>query len=266
MGGRVCSQSLKRFPQNSSPSLKVNFSSMGCQEPDNGAPLHYITTAPAPPLAQAFKAPMTVLARKPMIAKRDPVTGLAGMSIRDDSDDEKDGRPQETPEEIRARQQRELEEKQRRYEEARAKIFGDSSSGGGGGGGGIKGGSGRSSGASTPGAVTPPRSGSERRGRGRGRGGFRGHGGDRGSGSSAGDFQRSNSHTGGGASLRDEGRERELFDPGYSPKPGFPFERRGGGASLSGRSTPRDEDQVIRTPRGPDGGGRGGFGFARRGA
>jgi hypothetical protein len=27
----------------------------------------------------------------------------------------------------------------------------------------------------------------------------------------------------------------------------------------------KDEDQIIRAPRGPDGSGRGGFGFARRG-
>jgi hypothetical protein len=46
-------------------------------------------------------------------------------------------------------------------------------------------------------------------------------------------------------------------------KPGFQMERRGGGTPLSGRSTPRDEDQVIRSPRGPDGDSKG---FAKRGA
>ncbi|KAI0125563.1 hypothetical protein BJ170DRAFT_437970 [Xylariales sp. AK1849] len=237
------------------------------QEPNNGAPLHYFATAPSPPLAQPFKAPPTVLARKPapkMITKRDPVTGgISNLTIYDDSDDEKDSKPQETPEEMRARQQKERAEKQRRYDEARAKIFGESGAGGGGAALGVKGAngqSGRSSGASTPGTVTPPRSGGERRGRGRGRGGFRAH--DRGA---SGDFQRPGSQSGGGASLREEPRERELYDPNYAPKPGFMFERKGG-APLSGRSTPREDEQIIRAPRGPDGGGRGGFGFAKRGA
>jgi hypothetical protein len=199
---------------------------------------------------------MTVLTRKPMIAKRDPASGaMANMALHD-SDDERDTKPQETPEEIRARQQRERDEKQRRYDEARAKIFGESSTSAG-----DKGRSGRSSGTSTPGTVTPPRSGGERRGRGRGRGGFRGNHdrGDRG----AGDFQRPNSQSG-GVSLRGEGRERDLFDPNYSPKPTVAMERQPDFSS-SGRSTPRD-DQVLRAPRGPDGGGRGGFGFSRRGA
>jgi hypothetical protein len=57
-----------------------------------------------------------------------------------------------------------------------------------------------------------------------------------------------------------------LFDPGYAPKPGFNLQKRGEAAAQSGgRSTIREEDQVIRAPRGPDGSGRGGFGFARRG-
>ncbi|KAK8117096.1 uncharacterized protein PG998_005377 [Apiospora kogelbergensis] len=235
-----------------------------------------------------FKAPMTVLARKPMIAKRDPVTGLSTMTpADDDDDDEANKKPQETPEEIRARQQREREEKQKRYDEMRAKIFGETTgsgtSGGGapGGSGAGRGGSGRSSGNSTPGNVTPPaqRTGGERRGRGRARGGYRGGrggGGDGGNerfsdrGGERSEYQRPTSQPGaGGAGGSD------LYDPSYSPKPTSTFDRRGnnmgGGAPLSGRSTPRDDDQVIRAPRGPpasgpDNGGRGGFGFAKRGA
>ncbi|KAI1873007.1 uncharacterized protein JN550_003260 [Neoarthrinium moseri] len=240
------------------------------QEPDNGVPLQFLTHSPAPPLAQPFKAPMQVLSRKPMIARRGggAAGGMAGLSIRDDSDDEQDTKPPETPEEIRARQQREREEKQRRYDEARAKIFGASNTNPGAGtGGGGRGNSGRSSGASTPGAVTPPRSGSERRGRGRGRGAHRGHNNDRGG---SGDYQRSKDASQfGGVSLREEGRQgshgRELFDPSYAPKPGFALDKKGSTPG-SGRSTPRDDEQAFRAPRGPDGGGRGGFGFARRGA
>ncbi|KAK6083071.1 hypothetical protein SCUP234_03899 [Seiridium cupressi] len=235
------------------------------EEPDNGAPLQYLSQQPTPPLAQPFKAPMTVLARKPMLAKRDPVTGgMANMTL-DDSDEE-DKKPQETPEEIRARQQREREEKQRRYDEVRAKIFGESGAAG------InsKAGSGRSSGATTPGTTTPPRSSGERRGRGRGRGGFRGN--DRNARHDrveSGDFHNPKEYKehnySGGASLRDEGREKELYDPNFSPRPGSTLEKRTS-ATASGRSTPRSDEQVIRTPRGPDGSGRGGFGFSRRGA
>ncbi len=37
-------------------------------------------------------------------------------------------------------------------------------------------------------------------------------------------------------------------------------------AAQSGRSTtPRQDEQPVRAPRGPDGSGRGGFGFSRRG-
>ncbi|KAK8131265.1 hypothetical protein PG984_007703 [Apiospora sp. TS-2023a] len=254
--------------------------------PGNGAPLQYLAATPTPPLAQPFKAPMTVLARKPMIAKRDPVTGLSRLTMADDDDDDDEAnkKPQETPEEIRARQQREREEKQKRYDEMRAKIFGETSTGGGNGSGsGVgRGGSGRSSGTSTPGNVTPPaqRSGGERRGRGRGRGGYRGGRGGNGGGDAGNDrfadrggerneFQRPISQSGGVG-----GVSSDLYDPSYSPKPNSTFDRRGnntgGGAPLSGRSTPRDDDQVIRAPRGPpasgpDNGGRGGFGFARRG-
>jgi hypothetical protein len=198
-----------------------------------------------------------------MLAKRDPITGaMANVTLADDSDEE-DKKPQETPEEIRARHQREREEKQRRYDEVRAKIFGD---GGSGGSSNSKGGSGRSSGATTPGTTTPPRPGGERRGRGRGRAGFRG--GDRNSRhdrAESGDCQRIKEGTQSGSlHLREDGRERELYDPNVSPRLASTIEKRKT-TSTSGRSTPRSDEQAIRAPRGPDGTGRGGFGFARRG-
>jgi len=217
----------------------------------------------------AFKPALKVLSRRPapkMIAKKDPATGLSQLTLEDDSDDEKEKKVL-TPEEVRAKQQRELEEKQRRYEEARAKIFGtaggSSSTGVGGGA------SGHSSGTSTPGTTTPPRSHDGTRGarggRGRGRGGHRN--------------QNSDSR-GGGNRQRDQERDQqprftqqsssttqELYDPGYMPRPS-PRAERGGATPASGRSTPREpRDEVpVRSPRGPDGTGRGGFGFARRNA
>lgn len=194
---------------------------------------------------------MKVLSRRPapqMIAKKDPVTGLEKLTLQDDGeeDDEASKRHQPTVEEIRKRQQRELEEKQRRYDEARAKIFGEPKST-------------PSSGHSTPGTVTPPqmsegRQNQNQRGKGRGRGGYRG------------DHARHDNQT---RRQANAAGARELYDPNFSPKPSYSGQKRGGsGASpQSTRSTtPREEDQVIRAPKGPDGSGRGGFGFARRGA
>ncbi|KAI1386859.1 uncharacterized protein F4822DRAFT_328326 [Hypoxylon trugodes] len=208
---------------------------------------HYLASRADPPLTSTFKPAVKVLSRKPTSNPNDL-----------DDDDLASKTPQLTPSEILAKQQREREEKQRRYDEARAKIFGAGSSN-------------PSSGTSTPGAVTPPRSTDGGRGGPRGRGRGRGGGGHRYNESRDREgSQRPSSQSGGG-------NGRELYDPNYSPKPGFQFERRGGnnvgpnynndgGAPLSRRSTPREEDQIIRTPRGPDGSGRGGFGFAKRGA
>lgn len=208
------------------------------------------------PLTQGFKPKMKLLSRKPppkTVKTKDPVTGLERLTIQDDGDDDDEEKPpQPTPEEIRERQQRELEEKQRKYEEARAKLFGESASG-------------LSSGASTPGTTTPPgessssnRGGGGYRGRGRGRGG---RGGGRGG------VQRGTENY----TARSESQDRrpgnssspyrELFDPDAAQKPGSRQPQRGGGTS----SPPRGPEQAIRNPRGPDNSGRGGFGFARRG-
>ncbi|KAI1488241.1 hypothetical protein F5X96DRAFT_96185 [Biscogniauxia mediterranea] len=231
---------------------------------------HYLASRSDPPLASTFKPAVTVLSRRPtpqLATRRPDDPNNPNGAARDDDDDDDDENPKKvqlSPEEIRAKQLREREEKQRRYDEARAKIFGTSNtgSGSGGGAGASVAASNPSSGTSTPGTVTPPRpsaDGRGQRGRGRGRGGgYRYNNENRGDRDRDGN-QRPGSQSGGSG--------RELYDPNYSPKPGFQLERRGGGSSggvpLSGRSTPRDDDQVIRTPRGPDGSTRG---FARRGA
>ena len=199
-------------------------------------------TSPVP-LATPFKPAVKVLSRKPapkLISRRDPVTGLEQLTLQDDEEEEADTKKQETPEQIRKRQQRELEEKQRRYEEARAKIFGDSNP---------------SSGQSSPRTGTPPLAseGRQSRGRGRGRGG-------RARDQDSGRQSRKQPDT------QQPGNTRELFDPGYSPKPGVNVQRRGDASAQPGSRTgpPREEDQIIRAPRGPDASGRG-FGFVRRG-
>ncbi|TGJ84118.1 hypothetical protein E0Z10_g4657 [Xylaria hypoxylon] len=218
-------------------------------------PFHFLAARSEPPLTTEFKPAVKVLSRKPapkMITKRDPLTGaLSQLKIDDEDSDDEKNKIQLSPEEIRAKHQREREEKQRRYEEVRAKIFGTNPAASGSGNG-----SNPSSGTSTPGNSTPPRSSADGRGsRGRGRG--RGGGGHRHNDTRAdsGSSQRPGSQSGPNA--------RDLYDPNYLPKPGFPPDRRSGGTPVSGRSVVREEDQVIRSPRGPDGNSRG---FAKRGA
>ena len=173
------------------------------------------------------------------------------MSLEDDDDD---GQPktQLSAEEVRAKQLREREEKQRRYDEARAKIFGEPAP------------TTASATTPTPGNVTPP---SDRRGsprpRGRGRGGRRGREGN--------NLSTSTDQLSRDSEPRrpaNQSGTRELYDPNYSPKrSGFSLQKRGGSSGEPARdesSTPA-LDYPIREPRGPDGSGRGGFGFASRG-
>ncbi|KAH7403544.1 hypothetical protein BKA64DRAFT_707032 [Cadophora sp. MPI-SDFR-AT-0126] len=179
--------------------------------------------AQAPPLKQEFKPALKVLSRKPtptMIQRVDPVTGLAKMTIEDE-EEEGVKKDQPTQEELKARAEKARQEKQKKYDEARARIF-------------VTG-----SGSSTPGTVTPPteevRS---TRGKGKGRGNAR----------------QENSRP------QSQSGAKELFDPNYTAKPGT--QKRGGETRRSGTSTPKDDDQIIRPPRGPDSTGRG---FGNRG-
>lgn len=149
------------------------------------------------------------------------------MTLEEVEDDQTEQKVQLTPDEIRAKTQRERGEKQRRYDEARARILGSGS------------------GSSTPGNITPP-GGEITRGKGRGRGGNGGLGG-------ASDVRRPDSRSG----------TKELYDPNYSPKP-VTLQKRNAEQSRSGRSTPKEDDQIIRAPKGPNASGKG-FGFAKRG-
>ncbi|KAK0387586.1 hypothetical protein NLU13_3832 [Sarocladium strictum] len=201
---------------------------------------HYLeATNNLPANTTTFRPQIKVLSRKPILAKRDPSSGAQTPADEDEEDDEAKKRAQLTPEQIRAKQKRDLEEKQRRYDEARAKIFGESAP---------------SSGASTPGTVTPPR-GAEGahhspRGRGRGRGGRGNNGSNTPNIGGVNDSRRQN------VSQQIPGN-RELYDPNYAQRrPEDGPARMVGGAA-------KDEQAPIRAPRGPDGTGRGGFGFAR---
>ena len=127
-----------------------------------------------------------------------------------------------------AKAQKEREEKQRKYEEARQRLFGSSEP---------------TSGSTSPRkSASPAPRGAIDRGRGRGRGNKENR-----PGSSSGN------------------KNKQLFDPNYTPKPDSVYiQKRDPELSVSGPSTP-GEESIIRSPRGPDGSGRGGFGFANRG-
>ncbi|KAF5718485.1 hypothetical protein FGLOB1_1589 [Fusarium globosum] len=224
---------------------------------DTPQTFHYIEAGSnsGVPLTTPFKPQVKVLSRKPNIAKRDATAGMSSLSLDDDNETKRE--VPMSPEEIRAKQKQDREEKKRRYDEVRAKIFGESNP---------------SSGASSPGTVTPPKvDGYAGRGRGRGRGGYRNN-------DTRQMDNRQPENRAFDAPRRMQnmsGSGRELFDPNFSPKPEHPPQRRQPDYSSPGRSTtPRDEQQQqqqlqprapIRSPKGPDGSGRGGFGFAHRG-
>jgi hypothetical protein len=193
---------------------------------------------PAPAYKTEFKPQMKVLARKPppKIAARSDAAGAMGkLNLQDDEDSDEEDRKKAALEfeERKARAIREREEKQRKYQEVRDKIFGASDD-----------------------AKRPPSSGdvsSRNSSRGKGRGAK----------------QEKEPRGGGGSGSGDQSpahhsaQRKQLFDPSYTEKPTSAFVQRRANAE-SGRSTP-NEERPIRAPRGPDGSGRGGFGFAPRG-
>jgi hypothetical protein len=168
------------------------------------------------------------------------------LNIQDDSSSDEDtGEKTLTVEERKAQAAKEREEKQRKYEERRQELFGSAGT--------VNSAtsvhtnsglntSNENSGSNTP-TPTPPGSRSATPNRSRGRGGKRG-----GSAGLAKDVQQK--------------REKDLFDPSYSAKPDSVYLQRREKGLPDGKE---GEVQPIRSPRGPDGSGRGGFGFAPRG-
>ena len=189
------------------------------------------------PLQADFKPGVKVLSRKPaptVIAKKDPALDIEQLSVEDEDDDEggANKEPDLTPEARLLKAQREREEKQRKYDEARERLFGSSSQ--------------RPNSGSTSSSLAP--SGAQRgsRGRGKGRG--------------IGEARDGNSRLGSSAGTK----QRQLYDPNEAKPGSANAQKKDTYNPESGRSTPIEE-QVIRQPRGPDGSGRGGHGFADRG-
>jgi hypothetical protein len=193
------------------------------------------------PLKTAFKPAVKVLSRKPapkVVTRNDPVSGaVSQLTIaNDDESDESDDATTKNAlslEERKRKAQREREEKQRKYVEVRERLFGTTAA--------TTGGVAVGSGTSSPtGNVTPPGAGGRAKNR-----GARGDG-------------RPSSSLGSSSKVQN----RQLYDPSYTVKPDSVF--------IQKRDTPdlqpaQGEEQPVRAPRGPDGSGRGGFGFAGRG-
>lgn len=221
---------------------------------------HYLDSKSDVPLKQEFKPAVTVLSRRPQIASRNGDAATAGISALSlgpdgkelyDSDEEANKPPEMTPEERQAKALKDREEKQRKYEEVRERLFGSSSTPG--------------SGASSPGGTSPlsrhQSSGGEgNRGRGRNRGGGR---------------ERDNNNRekrdspGNNNNNNNTGKQRQLYDPNYAAKSNSTYLQRRDRPQQSPTERSDTEQQApkqpIRNPRGPDANGRGGFGFGPRG-
>ena len=212
------------------------------------------------PLKADFKPAVKVLSRKPLVSKptvtKDPITGVATSSgvACEDEDDEDDERAKQTlsPDEMMQKAQRDREEKKRRYEEARERLFGPS----------VPSKPGRPSSSASAGSVGGGPGNDDTDGRrSRGRGGNRATGGGRESkpGESGGFSGPSQKPRASQQQLAND----QLYNPSYTVKPAtVGIQRRPADASPEHCS--REAQQPIRTPRGPDSTGRGGFGFAGR--
>lgn len=207
---------------------------------------------------------MKLLSRRPTPA-RDPTTNMAGLSLNDDKEDEQEAiRRHQIEAEARMREgKRQLEEKQKAYEEARRRIFGEDKEDEG------RQGQGQGRGANRG-------RGNRGNGRGRGRGGNRrGDGRDSDTSRSA---TSSRSATPSGAtrdqhrpnpsskSATPSGATRDQHRPTSSPKPPSILQKQEGAPGQLPGAKSDNGQAAIREPRGPDGSGRGGFGFSRRGA
>ncbi|KAL8824823.1 MAG: hypothetical protein Q9170_008030 [Blastenia crenularia] len=186
---------------------------------------YFLTSRTEVPMKSEFKPAMKVLSRKPTTA--DAALAVGQLSLDNEEDDDEDGAKERTltAEERQLKAQNERVEKQKKYEEARQRLFG----------------AGSAPMEKSSGTVTPPRQrvNGESRGMNKNRGMRDG---------------RQLASTGNGM-----GVARQLYDPKESAKP-----ESSRTPTTSGYTTPI-EQQPIRSPRGPDGSGRGGFGFAPRG-
>ena len=189
---------------------------------------HYLESRATVPLKQEFKSNVKVLSRKPapqMVARTDPTTGMEKLTIEDDDDDEDDQRNKN----IMTLEERQAKAAKEREEKQRKyEEVRERLFGAG-------------SGTSTPGDTTPPRS-QDGKGKGKAR-------------------AKAESRPQSAASM--SGKGKQLYDPSYTPQQdSAAFQRRD---TRSPNTESAEQQQIIRQPKGPDGSGRGGRGFASRG-
>ncbi|KAF2422365.1 hypothetical protein EJ08DRAFT_664839 [Tothia fuscella] len=202
-------------------------------------PIFLQARSAVPPIAD-FKPTMKVLARKPPPKVATTTAAMANTSIEDDPDSEEEERRRKAADfaERSARAQREREEKQRKYQEVRDRLFGSIPTTG-----------------STSGGDQSRSSSTNENGKDGGRNSSRGKG-------RRGKNNNIEAEAGEDSPARPSISRKQLYDPGYTPKPNSTFLQKREG--VSGTTTP-SEEKPLRAPRGPDGSGRGGHGFAPRG-
>jgi hypothetical protein len=226
--------STARFGSLRSSTPLSNYSNLGnidCeQNSENPEPI--FLQARNPPVQPTFKPAVTVLARKPTPQVLSRNGGMAGLSLEDDDDSEEERQKKAAAdfEERKIRAAKERAEKERKYAEARERIFGSPAAS-------------EESRSNSPGKPT--------RGKGRGRGGR--------------DSQPRSSNEQSPARATASGG-RQLFEPSYAPKPGSVYIQRkeeGNSRPSSRPGTPSLQERPVREPRGPASGV--GRGFSNRG-
>ena len=220
---------------------------------ENPETFHFIETrSKNVPLKSDFKPALKVLSRKPKPQQQPgqfPANGSPEIQQHfeatrwepdDDYDSEEEARRERerTLEEKQQQTKREREQKQRKYDEVRQRLFGSSSQA-----------NGLSSGkdaSTTPGSAPKARSKAPQQKR-----------------VEHCVKEQPSSREMSPARLQST-NAKQLFDPGYTPKPSSrPAEKNQNGAR-PGQSHNIEEPQIIRSPRGPHNIGKGGAGFVQR--
>lgn len=182
------------------------------------------------PLKTDFRPTVKVLSRKPVLASRaDPAARMAGLALDDEDDSEEEERKRKEADfvERQRRAHLEREEKQRKYAEVRERLFGSPANP-----------PSRDSSSASQHRSSPNGDSRSSSRRGRGRGG-----------------RESHNASAAPSPARIATQGKQLFDPSFDPKP----------KTQSPRPTMPKEHMPVRSPRGPDNSGRGGFGFGPRG-
>lgn len=216
---------------------------------ENPETFHFVETKNDVPLKSAPKTAMKVLSRKPKqeqpkLAKRSssalPTNDMQNLELGEEEDiDSEEEERREKERGLKARQEQarvEREEKQKKYKEVRERLFGTTPE-------------------STPNAQASNTAKLSRSSSGQRQSPVRP---DRKPAANDGSDPTSSADQ--SPSRPPKQQHAQLFEPGYAPKPGSTFLQGRNGTSRS----PQPESQHIRQPRGPDGSGRGGFGFSSR--